>query len=145
MAFINEMISEENIEKHHIKEIDKEFLMGQTNSEQWTIDYDRGMYLRCVARGRFEYRHQTTWTFYWHGVLLVLRLDLWGGGGDPGQPGWSRWVVKTISYNKTQDVLTPELEAQRPKILLDLKEALLAYKDFGIYSTNTDYEVILES
>jgi hypothetical protein len=40
--------------------------------------------------------------------------------------------------------LPPELEPRRKEILKDLYDALLAYKDFGVLSSNTTYELTLD-
>jgi hypothetical protein len=144
MAFINELISEADLEKYHIKEIDEEFVVGQTKSRQWTIDRGRDIYLRNVARGGGgdpDIRSQTTWTLYWHGDLLGLRLDLLDGGGARGEPGWSHWRLVWLEGSHG---LPDQLKPQRTQILEALYEALLAYKDFGVYSTNTDYRVTLD-
>ncbi|WP_200958258.1 hypothetical protein [Massilia sp. Root335] len=60
MAFINEFIPEADIKKYGIEEINKKYIVGGTKSGQWTIDRDRDIYLRCVARGREEYRSEST-------------------------------------------------------------------------------------
>ena len=51
MAFVNEFIPPEDVEKYHLSEIDKRFVVGGTSSRQWTIDRRRDVYLRNVARG----------------------------------------------------------------------------------------------
>jgi hypothetical protein len=83
MPFVNEYIPAEDIEKYHLKEIDKKFIVGGTNARDWTVDRERNIYLRNVANGggnEPEIRNQTTWSFFWHNELLTLRLDLVGGG-----------------------------------------------------------------
>ena len=96
MAFVNEYTPAEDIEKYGLEEIDKKFVVGGTNSSQWTIDRGRDIYLRCVARGAAnqpEIFNQTTWTFYWHEVPITLRLDFLEGRGGRGEPGWSHWKL----------------------------------------------------
>lgn len=70
-----------------------------------------------------------------------MRLDLLDGSGGRGEPGWSHW--RLVWLNGSNGLPEP-LKPHRREILADLKEALLAYKDFGAYSTNTDYSVTLD-
>ncbi|MDR1076495.1 MAG: hypothetical protein LBL59_09430 [Xanthomonadaceae bacterium] len=144
MRFVNEFIPEEDVEKYGLEAIDENFIIGGTNSRQWTIDRERDIYLRNVARGggnEPEIRNQWKWTFYWHGNLINIRLDLLDGGGGRGKPGWSHW--KLIWVNGSHG-LPEHLHKYREEILADLKEALIAYKGSGVYSKNTSYSVILD-
>lgn len=137
MPFINEFIPDADIEKYGIEEINKKYIVGGTKSDQWTIDRDRDIYLRCVARGREEFRSESTWTFHWGGELIPIELHMLGGGGKRGEPGWTHWKIHHI-------YIRPHLQNMRNDILADLKDALIAYKDGGIYSANTTYSVILD-
>ncbi|MDO5611033.1 MAG: hypothetical protein Q4G62_09750 [Pseudomonadota bacterium] len=141
MAFVNEFIPAEDVEKYRLKEIDKHFIVGGTNARDWTIDRERDIYLRNVANGREDWRNQTEWTFYWRGDELTLRLDLMGGRGGRGEPGWSHW--KLVWLNGSYG-LPEHLKAHKEEVLETLEEALLAYKDFGVFSSNTDYSVTLD-
>ena len=144
MAFVNEFIPDEDVEKYHLKEIDEKFFVGQTNSRQWTIDRERDIYLRNVARGAGadpDFRNQTTWTFYWKGDPLTVRLDLMEGRGERGGPGWSHW--KMIWVNGSNG-LPAHLKNHKNQILDTLKEALLAYKDFGVYSSSSSYSITMD-
>jgi len=51
MAFVNEHIPQEDVEKYGLESIDKNFIVGGTNSRAWTIDRERNIYLRNVTRG----------------------------------------------------------------------------------------------
>lgn len=144
MPFINEFISAEDAENYGLKAIDQTFIVGGTNARDWTIDRERNIYLRNVAHGGGtdpEVSNQMKWSFYWQGELLTLRLDLMDGGGARGEPGWSHW--KLVMINGSQGL--PEyLRTKRPQFIADLKEALIAYKDFGAYSSNTEYSIVFE-
>ena len=141
MPFVNEYISPEDAAKYHLAEIDAKFNGGNI-SRQWTIDRERDMYLRNLSWGREEEsRHEGVWTLYWKGTPLTLRLDLLGGGGKPGNPGWSHW---RLIYLNGSNGLPSTLQDHRQMILDHLKEALLAYKDGGVFSVNTDYAVTLD-
>jgi hypothetical protein len=144
MPFVNEYIPAEDIEKYHLKEIDKKFIVGGTNSRQWTIDRERNIYLRNVARGggaEPEIRNQTKWSFFWQAELLTLRLDSITGGGARGAPGWSHWKLVWVNGS---DGLPDHLKLHKEEFLKDLKAALLAYKDGGVYASCTSYEVVLD-
>ena len=100
MPFVNEFIPEADVETYGLKEIDRHFIIGGTNARDWTIDRERDIYLRNVALGAGgepEIRNQTKWTFYWHGDLLTLRLDLLDGKGGRGEPGWSHWKLVRLN------------------------------------------------
>ena len=137
MAFINEYIPEADVKKYGIEEINKKFIVGGTNSDQWTIDRDRDIYLRCVARGREEFRHQSTWTLYWKGTLLTVELDMISAGGERGGHGWSHYKLRFIG-------IPPSLEGKRDEIIADLREALAAYGGGGVYSTRTTSDTTLD-
>ena len=137
MAFVNEYIPAEDVKKYGIKEIDKRFVTGGTKSDQWTIDRERDIYLRCVSRGREEFRSESTWTLYWRGSLIYVDLKLTDGGGTRGGHGWSH-------YKLLRAEIPTHLEAQRADILKDLKEALTAYKGGGVFSTRTTSTTTLD-
>ncbi|MCL1501435.1 hypothetical protein [Xanthomonas nasturtii] len=144
MPFVNEFIPEPDVVKHDLEAIDRDFVVGGTNARDWTVDRDRDMYLRNVANGggtEIEVRNQTKFSFYWHGELLTLRLDLVDGGGARGQPGWSHWRLMRINGGEG---LPEYLKADKEQFIADFKEALLAYKDFGVHSRNTDYHIVFE-
>lgn len=144
MAFVNEFISPDDIEKYNLEKIDETFVVGGTRARDWTIDRERDIYLRNVAVGSGpdpDERNQTKWTFYWKGTALTLRLDLLDGYGAPGEPGWSHWKLVWLNGNEG---LPAHLRPHAEQILQDLREALLTYKDFGVYSTNTEYQITFE-
>ena len=51
MPFINEFISEADVDKYGLKAIDEKVIVGGTRARDWTIDRERGIYLRNVAIG----------------------------------------------------------------------------------------------
>lgn len=139
MSFINEYISPEDYEKYRLSEVDDRF--GGAASEQWTIDRNRAIYLRVVHRGREEFCSQTTWSFYWKGTLLTLRLDLLDHRGARGEPGWSHWELVRLNGSHG---LPENLKEEKDLVLKDLQEALTTYKGFGVFSKNTDYSITLD-
>lgn len=141
MGFINEFISSQDVEAYGLSDIDKHFIVGGTNARDWTIDRARGMYLRNVANGREEFRSETTWSFLWHDNLFTLEMNLIEGSGGRGEPGWSHWRLKRVYDSSGVPVA---LELLGAEFLEDLRAALIAYKDFGVFSVNTTYSVTLE-
>ena len=137
MAFINEHISADDIEKYDIESIDKRFIVGGVSSKNWTIDRERNIYLRIVARVREDYRHESTWTFFWNGELLLVELD---NIKTDGKAGGERTGHKRIRRLE----IPQHLKSHRDEIIDDLKEALTAYKDGGVYATATEYTLILD-
>lgn len=141
MPFVNEYITPEDEEKYHLAEIDADF-NGGNRSRQWTIDREHDVYLRNLARGREEEnRHESTWTFYWRGTPLTLRLALLDAWGKAGEPGGGHW--RLIFLNGSNG-LPLALKGDRHAILDHLKQALMAYKDGGVFSLKTSYSVILD-
>lgn len=144
MSFINEFISDEDADNYQLKQIDEKFISNGTNARDWTIDRDRSIYLRNVAIGSGaepELRNRTLWTFYWQGDLLNLRLDLLAGTGGRGEPGWSHWLLVWLNGSNG---LPAHLRSKKDEVIRDLEEALVAYKDFGVYSKNTEYTITLD-
>jgi len=137
MAFVNELVPDEDMHKYRVDEVnaDKRFHGAGTISRDWTIDRERDIYLRLIGSSRSMYR--MTWSFYWKGELLVVDLDQMGGGGKPGEPGWTHWKIRQFD-------IPPHLQPRKAEILGDLESALVAYKDGGTFALNTDYHVILE-
>lgn len=131
MAFVNEFIPESDITKYGIVEINTYYFKSSFRPH-WTIDRERDIYLRQVATGREEFADQLTFTLYWKGTLIEVRL-LEDGGVSPGGERWSEFKLNSIQ-------IPEELSAQREEILSDLKEALTAYNGGGVYSSGGVYK-----
>jgi hypothetical protein len=147
MTFINEFTPPEDVEKYGLKQIDKRFeFLGTVSARDWTIDRERDIYLRQVARAggsEIETRNQLTFTFFWKSHELSMRLDLLDSCGEREAPGWSHWRLVLVWFNGGNG-LPESLKPHRHEIIADLKEALIAYKDGGAYSSTTDYAVTLD-
>ena len=137
MTFVNEYISAEEIKKYDLENINKRFIVGGTKARDWTIDRERNIYLRNVANGREEFSHQSTWTFYWHGELILLELDNISTSGVAGGDRCGNKKLRSIT-------IPHHLEANYDEIIVDLKEALTVYKDGGVFATATAYTLILD-
>lgn len=137
MTFINEKVSEQDIEKYGLREINKQFVRGDI-SYYWTIDRDRNIYLRDMG-GNWQEPEQQRFSFFWKGHLLRIELDR-SGGGSFGGKGSTTWKLREGSVR--QNIWLPDdLEAQRDCITEDLKEALITFKDNGYFSTVAEHTV----
>lgn len=139
MPFVNERIPAEDFERYQLREIDKHHVVGGVYARTWTVDRERGMYLRQLANGREEFSHEMVWTFYWRGRAYKLRMDILDTTGRPNEPGWSRWSLIRVNATDAPAGI-PEPAAE---FVADLKDALLARKDGGFFSRSTDYSVEL--
>jgi len=75
MAFVNEYISLEDVNKYRIDEIEKRAHFDFNGSRHWTIDRQRDIYFREMQRGREEFHSHTLNAFYWKGKLIWVRLQ----------------------------------------------------------------------
>jgi hypothetical protein len=142
MTFVNEYIPAEDIEKYEIKKIDDFFLKGHYQPT-WTIDRERNIYLRYLKNGREEAAQDLEFYFYWQGHAIFLRVHV-DGGGKRGGPGWSHYSFlrmgrPEVHFTVIKEILLPdELKQHQAQIIADLKDALIAFKDFGVHSTRTE-------
>ena len=142
MAFVNEMISEDDKKKYGLEKVD-EWLKktGKSRQRDWTIDHEREIYLRVIKWGREEFSHHSTWHFYWRGQLLTVCLELLDAGGKPGGHGWANF--KLVDCYKQGFFVPDHLLDRRNEVVADLRDALTAYADGGIYSATTSHETTL--
>jgi len=157
MAFVNEYIPESDMEKYRIEEIDQHLIgRGVTHARDWTVDRERNMYLRNVFDGTFEDVGQTLWNFFWNGELILFKMIITALSGGRNKPVSARKRIvhlclmeivegRYYSLSLGSSIILPErLESQKAQIFKDLEEALLAYKDGGVFATATSYELFLE-
>ena len=143
MAFVNEYISPEDRQKYDIDELNKfyhrMFLpMGSGNS--WTIDRERNCYLRFVKLGRWceegGEERISYFSFYWNDVVRVIRFQSESGGS-----GRQALIWKKKYYLKK---ITPPIDdlnaSQKEQFFAVLKEALIAFRDFGVLSEAPQFE-----
>jgi hypothetical protein len=131
MAFINEWVPAEDVEKYNLRERNKLYFKGD-GGENWTVDKEREIYLRHMREGRGnECTDDTFFDFYWRGHMIYVNLGHEGGGVYKG-PRWVIWTLKEFQ-------LPDELKSKRVEVLEDLKAALTARRDFGILSKSTEY------
>lgn len=137
MNFINEHISTEDVLKYDLGEIDKRYVVGGTSSRSWTIDRKRNIYLRMVSRGREEFSHISNWTFFWKGQLIEIEIATIEARGGPGEDCWAHKRVTKIVFPSNSKLSLDD-------VARDLEDALLAYKDNGVFSVAKKYDLMLE-
>ena len=137
MAFLNEYIPAEDVDKYGLAEKDDRFLATGVKSRTWTVDRNRDIYLRRVATGRDELSGVTTWSLYWKGDLLWFQRQGVAYRGKPGGPCWSHTRV-------TKFVIPSHLESNREEIYQDLRDAFMTYRDGGVFATSTEYSMQLD-
>jgi hypothetical protein len=128
MPFINEYISDENIKKYDIEALDERFHKGHYEPS-WTVDHERNMYLRYMTKEHEEFSNHLTYCFYWKGVVIEVVVITTGGGVRDGEQ-WGH-------YKLLQLKLPANLTTQEAEIKADLKEAFIAFKDWGVFSNST--------
>jgi hypothetical protein len=139
MAFVNERIALEDIKKYDLEEIDKRYVVGGTNSRQWTIDKERNIYLRHVANGPREPElfGQGKWTLFLGGKLIELRIDIVQTTGGVNQACWTHYRLRYA-------LLPQDFHLAKDEVILCLQEALLEYKDGGVFSSSTSFSLTLD-
>ena len=140
MTFVNEEVPEQDIEKYGLRAINKQFLKGDFDY-RWTIDRQRNIYLRWMHSNREE-PSENEFSFYWKGTLLKIRLKSRGEGVRGGK-GSTTWAI-VPRLGSTSLWLPEELASKREEIIADLKDALRAFKDFGLGSTIADHTAYFE-
>lgn len=139
MAFVNEYISPQDIDSYRIKEIDKLYIIGGTGSSQWTIDRDRNVYLRHVAHGSrdIEGFHRGVWIFWFDKELIEIGIDILSATGGLTGPSSAHMAIRYIN-------IPAHLEDRRAEIVDLLREALLAYKNGGVFASEFPFSLILD-
>ncbi len=138
MAFFNERISAEDADKYGIAEINKHFFFGPNAVHDWTIDRTKNVYLRLMKNDR-EKPTEYEVSFFWKNALFHIDLKVTGGGekAAEGWKGWTHWAWNGMRRPKNPDDQAI-LDAHRAEILADLKDALTAFKDAGVYSRRVE-------
>lgn len=135
MGFVNEHVSAEDIEKYGLEQIDKRYRKAHFQPA-WTVNREKDIYLRWMSAGREELCDHEYFTFYWQGTLLDVETKR-RGVGTRGGKGESTWALVRLE-------IPQNICDKKSEILLDLKEALAAFKDFGVRSTTTDHTAKFE-
>jgi hypothetical protein len=143
MAFVNEYISDEDMEKYKIIDMYKSSTLNWNHVDEglmkghyaWTINKERNIYLIPMAHGRFEESNQRYFVLWWKGVLLGATVASVGGGVNHIERTGSE-VWDLLRLRKPENFLVPDAE-----IIPVLKEALVVFQYNGIHSPMHDYKV----
>ncbi len=131
MTFVNEYISEEDIKKYDIENLNKKLYIANYKSK-WTVDHERDIYLRYIGNRREERCEEHEYYFYWQGCFIKVALKQ-GGGGVPRGSQWRHYEMLGIT-------IPDEIKQHEPQIIADLKEALIAFKSSGVLSDCTSHK-----
>lgn len=139
MAFVNEIIPPQDIVAYGIKDIDKRYVVGGTSSDQWTIDRERNIYLRQVANGprEIELFYRGIWTLFFDDELIEIGIDNLSSSGELNAPATGHKAVRYMN-------IPARLERCRDQIVEALREALLVYKNGGVYASSFHYSLTLD-
>lgn len=130
MPFVNEYMSESDVMKYNIEELDHK-LRRAHYKPNWTVDHERDIYLRYTSREHEEHSNRHTYCFYWKGIILMAQVDIDGGG---------EWRGEQWRHYKMWRMEIPEnLKPHETEIMADLKEAFTAYKEGGVLSDSTTH------
>lgn len=136
MAFINEEVSESDIEKYSLRANNKSFLQ-EGISCYWTVDHENDIYLRDMG---YDWQNpaERKFSFYWKGCLMRLALRL--QSSEITGVGGVHQVWSVGGIRREANIPIPEqFENFRPQIVADLKRALLAYRGAGIFASPVEY------
>ena len=135
MAFIYERISEQDIARYGLHEIDRQFPSAQAS--RWVIDRERQIYLRYMNYDREQASHKH-FSFFSGAVLLRLNLSSVVDEHEGGTQSitWSMLDIRAQGQEATQF-----LEQHRQTVMTDIKDALRAYKNGFLDDNGAEYAV----
>ena len=132
MAFVNEYITQEDIEKYSLNELWASYDGNYDElpkRKSWTIDRDRECWLMDTARVRdYNTDHENTgeyiWTLHYKGTNVEVRMEV---VPEPKKPGYFNrvWKLLSLSPNSLDNLSNEEM-------IRILQEALQVYGYMGI-------------
>lgn len=135
MAFVNAITTPEDIEKYGLDLFDKRFYVNAVDTSQWTVDRERGLYLRIATIGEDgDGKRRSRWTFLWHRDLVFLVFDAVEAGSDAG--------VRHYALRRLD--LPFHLRRYREDIVTAIGEALSVYRQGGTHARAASFSVALE-
>ena len=141
MGFVNEYISPEDVEKYGIKQLYEGYFRS-AHKPDWTVDRERDIYLGYMCRGREEFADEWTFVLYWRGRQIEATLKVSGGGKPEGEQ-WRHYRLLELR-TPPQGWLPNELGQDEVEAKGILKEALVAFRDFGVRSDSTKHTVTFD-
>jgi len=133
MGFVNEYVSDEDIEKYDLNAIWDEFhplYKGELffgNRPEWTIDREANVFLISMAIGRGDHGNRRTFLLWMNGVRVVAEVDLvQGSSGDlDANPFMMVWDLARLN-------VPGQLDGEKANVLAMFKAALLTFGYWGI-------------
>ncbi|WP_045434419.1 hypothetical protein [Acinetobacter calcoaceticus] len=150
MTYINEYVSTEDRARYKIDDMEKKYerLLGLiSRGGGWTIDRVKNSYLIKIKSGRnFDNESGILYfIFYWGELEILVKTITLAYGGERNAAQWCKYGLVEIDIDDTapkdQQVI---FKNNYDAIILDLKHALIAYKDFGILSNSTEFEATFD-
>lgn len=134
MGFVNEYISDEDLNKYGIQEIWDEFHPYSKNDlnlihkHSWTVDKKECIFFMPVAEGKEEFSNRQDCILGWKDSILRVTLDQLGSVNYKTEIGTRIW--RLVDIWKPEDFAVKDQD-----IVSALKEALLIYGDSGVYDS----------
>jgi hypothetical protein len=137
MAFVNEYISKEDFAKYDLATINLKRGVAADASDDWTIDKQKNIYIRCIQMGHPETPSESRWTLFYEGKLFDFGLLHISTEGVPGGVRKGHDALRNLS-------IPTGWESRRKELIVVIHEALTAWKDGGMFATATDYSLTLD-
>ena len=143
MAFVNEYISQEDIQKYSLNELWASYRSKDDkvpDGKEWVIDRDRECWLMDTARVRdYNTDHQNTseyiWTLHCKGTNIEVRIEYVPGLSTPGHCNMA-WKLLSLSPSSLDTLSNKEM-------IKILEEALQVYGYWGIHEQKPNTTVEL--
>ena len=136
MAFVNEWISEEDMEKYHIREIRKK-MVADRGRPDWVRDRERDLYLMQI-RGLGQANEYEVWLLYARGKYAAVRIYCAGSKRLEDGTVHRRW--RFVEFHKGLFFTFPEPPKEDlPAIFRLLEEALSVYGGRGMRGIEPAY------
>ena len=136
MTFVNEYISEEDVEKYGIRQLRDELHAYHQERYHWTRDRERDAYLMQIHHLGRDLEPED-WLLYEKGRYCVVMLYRGGGSKNYSERPYRRlWHFDGFSGGWLRSPVPSEEE--QPHIIQLLKEALTAYGEDGMRNYVSD-------
>lgn len=142
MAFVNELVSEEDIKTHGLDELKKKYSSWSwrngrpsTFTHSWTVDRERGIFVMPLfswtevgQSGRSQPTRKQSWVVDWHGRRAIVVIDRSPASSSElsDSPYRINWMLIDLDLSSAGDM-------SGESVLTVLKEALTTYGDMGVY------------
>jgi hypothetical protein len=128
MAFVNEYISKEDIEKYHLEEMEKKFNLLIYS---WTIDRERNFFLIHKGHGREEESQKNRFFFYRNGE--ISEHSIWQFFDHP-----TKTLVWEMQRYGIPEYKSLEEQKKYEQLHSDLRDALTAYGLAGVSAPDNE-------